>query len=204
MPSKNYKDDPTFREFVRFMATPKWEREKRKEEGLTDTPVTQKEFAEQHDVHCQTLSSWKKTDAYRELMDNIAEHWLHDAVPQVIQAAKEVAVRPDPKGQRDREMLLKVAGLLGSNTVRHVGEVDHVHSVEDARTMDEEELRHAYKERLRQQDELKDKSEAELDAMVNAAFGRPSGTNEKLPTQDEEVEDADYVLVEPGPEDFDD
>lgn len=196
----DYKDKPLFRKFVRFMATPKWARKRRKEEGMTDAPVTKKEFAEQHDVAEGTLSSWKNTDAYQELMENIRERWVRDAIPQVIRTAKEVATTPKRSGQRDREMLLKLAGLLGNNTVRHVGTVEHVHSDEDARTMDEDELRRVYKDRLREHPAMQDRPEDELDAMVDAAFGRSASKKAPMAGRDE-AEDAEFVITEPGPED---
>jgi len=197
VPDINPDEHPDFREFVRWQSLPSW---KRDDAGM---PETQREWAEEHDYSARTLQLWKKTDAYQELMSEISDQWVQDAIPGVIETAKEVAQTPEPGGHNDRKMLLHLYGMGNEMTIKHEGEVEHTHTLEEVRTMDEGGLRKAMRAQLRQRPKFADRSDEELDALIEAFAGAHGGSGEALPSAGEkEIEDAEtYVISEPSPDD---
>lgn len=193
---KNYKEDPDFREYVRWEALPRW---KKKEEGV---PETQQEWCEKYGYSPRGVQKWKKKDAYDELMGEITQQWLDDSIPKVVATAKEVAQTPDESGHKDRKFLAKLAGMGGAEmTIRHEGEVDHNHTLEEVRTMDESALREAMRVELRKNPRFAEATDEELDEMIGAFVGANTGGGAApaLPGEapQKAEKSADYVLAEP-------
>jgi len=194
---KNYKEDTDFREYVRWEALPKW---RKKDEG---EPMTQRAWCEEHNYAPRTVQKWKKTDAYDEMMAEITDQWIEDSIPQVVATAKKVAQTPDESGHKDRKFLAKLAGMgQAEMTIRHEGEVDHNHTLEEVRTMDESRLRQAMRTELRKRPQFAESSDEELDAMIEAFVGANTSSSEAagaLPEAGPQTAEksADYVLADP-------
>lgn len=196
MPEKDYRQDTDFREFVRWSALPKW---RKNEEGL---PMTKTEWAEERGYNRWTLWNWEQTEAYDEMMEEIVKEWLGDSIPQVVAAAKEVATNPKPGGHKDRKLLLELAGMAGQKmTIRHEGSVEHNHTLEEVRTMDEAELRSAMRADLRKRPRFAEVTDEELDELIDAFLEANVGGGpgpDALPGEAGPArKDPDYLLADP-------
>lgn len=192
MAGKDWKKDGDFREFVRWAALPQYAR---REEGL---PMTQKKFAEKLGKASSTLTSWRKRDEFEELMGELTDEWMRDSIPQVVRTAKKVATTPDESGYKDRKLLMNMAEQMNSTmTIEHQGQVEHVHTAEDARTMEEGELRKAFRAELRKKPGFADATDEELNGLIEAFVDANTTGGQSLPPAKEGAEKtAEYVLSE--------
>lgn len=87
-------DNDVVLKFAEWLATPKELRKQQREEDDM-YPLTQKDFAEFHNVTEQTLCNWKKDKRVQKLKMNYQKDFAGDSMPEVVKSLTQRAVEGD-------------------------------------------------------------------------------------------------------------
>lgn len=184
-----------FIQFAEWSVVPRYKRD----EFGEPTAVT--EYAERYGVPRRTLYNWKNMPEFAELQEAITDSVMGDLVHQVIRTAGDVATTKDVRAQKDRQMLLQMAGkIVDRKQVEHRGDVTVTHDA--ARQMKLSDMRRNLFQQFRSDERLSHLSDDQIHAFVDGLLGASTGaspeeTARALPSSsEEEVKRAQQRVLE--------